>query len=290
MKKSIFTLLLATFYLLVQGQSITVNDAPGSCYAALSFSPNGTVMSKNAYSNGSNTLEWNGAQWEIFNGSVVTHTNSTDLGLNPPCNGWTLTAAGEVACGTLSSSIKLTGASCTLPVELTSFTVNIKGKMVTLDWVTASELNNEGFDVQHSLNGTDWKSLDFVEGTGTTFEETRYSYEHQASNGTNFYRLIQEDFDGTISYSDIVSIKVSAPTAANVLVVPNFVVNNFRVTADESTAIYDIQIFDVNGRLVQQLFNVADNQTINVQDLTKGLYFVRIQNDLDYITHRILKQ
>ena len=100
-----------------------------------------------------------------------------------------------------------------VPVELTSFTVNSNGNTVELNWTTASELNNQGFEVERKTStDQDWVFLGFKEGKGTTTESQSYSYLDNVSDlqmGTISYRLKQIDFDGNYSYSDIVEVDVN---------------------------------------------------------------------------------
>jgi len=104
-----------------------------------------------------------------------------------------------------------------VPVELSSFTAeNVDGEVV-LKWQTATETNNQGFEVERSqkLNvksQTDWAKISFVEGKGTTTEMTEYIYKDKIINPGNYvYRLKQIDFDGTVSYSDEIEIDITGP-------------------------------------------------------------------------------
>jgi hypothetical protein len=104
-----------------------------------------------------------------------------------------------------------------VPVELSSFTVeNVEGEVV-LKWQTATETNNQGFEVERSQKSNvksqnEWTKISVVEGRGTTTELTEYSYKDKIiTPGTYVYRLKQIDFDGTVSYSDEVEIDVTGP-------------------------------------------------------------------------------
>jgi len=100
-----------------------------------------------------------------------------------------------------------------VPVELTSFTANADGNSVQLNWSTASELNNAGFEIQRkSPADQDWIVIGFEEGKGTTTETQNYTYlddvTYLEKGGIN-YRLKQIDFVGTYSYSEIVDVEIS---------------------------------------------------------------------------------
>ncbi len=114
-------------------------------------------------------------------------------------------------CGTGGAIVK--GFSDPLiPVELTSFTANSVGNNIVLNWTTATETNNKGFEIERRFEGTSWTTIGFVEGNGTTTEISSYSYEDTPQeNGILDYRLKQIDFDGTYEYSSIVEVSVQVP-------------------------------------------------------------------------------
>jgi hypothetical protein len=100
-------------------------------------------------------------------------------------------------------------AQILVPVELTSFNALIKDEGVLLEWTTATELNNRGFEIQRNQS-SNWTTIGFVEGRGTTTEITNYQFFNDLS-GLNSsvklqYRLKQVDFGGTFSYSNIIEI------------------------------------------------------------------------------------
>jgi hypothetical protein len=97
-----------------------------------------------------------------------------------------------------------------LPVELTSFTANVRGNFVVLDWSTSTEKNNKGFEVQRKNSSAkeNWQEIAFVEGNGTSTEPHTYSYtDHITVFGQYIYRLKQVDFDGSFEYSNEVEIQ-----------------------------------------------------------------------------------
>jgi photosystem II stability/assembly factor-like uncharacterized protein len=102
---------------------------------------------------------------------------------------------------------KYIGPPFPVPVELTSFIATANGKEVILNWTTATEINNQGFEIERSEDNISFNNIGFVPGFGTTTEPKSYSYSDQSVNsGTNYYRLKQIDFDGSYEYSDVVEI------------------------------------------------------------------------------------
>ena len=84
-----------------------------------------------------------------------------------------------------------------VPVELTSLTAIANGKEVTLNWSTATELNNQGFEVQRKFGSNDFVTVAFVKGQGTTTHQNEYSFaDKNLDEGKYFYRLKQMDYCG----------------------------------------------------------------------------------------------
>jgi hypothetical protein len=104
-----------------------------------------------------------------------------------------------------------------VPVELVSFNARVEGNDVSLSWITASETNNSGFEIERShtstsLSMTKWEKIGFIEGKGTTTEKQFYSFiDKNLAPGKYQYRLKQIDFDGSFEYSNIVEVEVGIP-------------------------------------------------------------------------------
>lgn len=107
-----------------------------------------------------------------------------------------------------------------IPVELVSFNALVRGNDIELKWITASEINNKGFEIEKCLTQTpfkgegfiDWISLGFVKGNGTSTEMNSYEFVDQnLEPGKYTYRLKQIDYDGNFSFSNIVEAEIFAP-------------------------------------------------------------------------------
>lgn len=100
----------------------------------------------------------------------------------------------------------------TVPVELTSFAAAVSGRDVTLNWATATELNNKGFEVQRKSDNNEFVTIGFVQGSGTTVEAQSYSFtDNNLEFGSYSYRLKQVDLNGNFEYSDEVLVDITAP-------------------------------------------------------------------------------
>ncbi|NUN07648.1 MAG: S8 family serine peptidase [Ignavibacteriaceae bacterium] len=99
-----------------------------------------------------------------------------------------------------------------VPVEGWTFIAGQEGGDITLKWQTVSENNNKGFEIQRSPDKSNWKSLAFVDGNGTTLLPHSYQYtDKSAPVGRNYYRLKQIDFSGGISYSEVLEARKILP-------------------------------------------------------------------------------
>jgi hypothetical protein len=171
-----------------------------------------------------------------------------------------------------------------VPVELTSFAASILGTDVRLSWMTATELNNRGFDIERSNDQNSWEKIGFVEGSGTTTEMKYYSYtDKKLDAGKYFYRLKQVDFDGTYEYSSVVEAEITIPLEyALQQNYPNpfnpSTKINFSLAADSKVM---LKIYDILGQEVTTLFNGdlsagEHNLDFNASGLNSGVYLYRL--------------
>jgi len=161
----------------------------------------------------------------------------------------------------ITAAFVFMGYSDIVPVELTSFTGTVLDNCVLLNWTTATELNNQGFDIERSTSTQNWAKIGYVPGFGTTTERRAYSFvDKNVSTGHYNYRLKQIDFDGTFAYSDEVGVEVDF-TPSNYELFQNYP-NPFNPTTTIQFQVPEagdvsIVIYDMLGQVVKELF--ADN-------------------------------
>jgi len=174
-----------------------------------------------------------------------------------------------------------------VPVELTSFTAVSQNQQVTLNWATSSELNNNGFEVQRSIANSEFITIGFVRGNGTTSNQNEYSYvDRNISTGNYSYRLKQIDFNGVFEYSDAIEVEV--------LNLDSYVLNqNYPNPFNPSTKIayvlkaktnVKISVMNTLGEEVAVLVNQTQEQgyhqlDFNASNLPSGIYFYSLQTD-----------
>ena len=177
-------------------------------------------------------------------------------------------------------------APTTLPVELTTFTAQLDGTDLRLDWQTASETNNAGFEVQHRAPGAAaFETAAFVAGAGTTIEAQRYSHRLVGlAPGTHRVRLKQLDYDGSFEYSAELEVSVELPSTH---VVSAVYPNPFNPEARLSVGVQraqqvEVSLYDALGRQVRVLFagrlEAAATRSVVVdgRGLRSGTYLLRV--------------
>lgn len=129
------------------------------------------------------------------------------ISLNPLTPGQTYYIAADGFAGD-NCAWEFTGTGIILPIELASFEGFNNGHEVELYWTTASEINNDYFTVQRTLDGRTYEDIGIVSGAGTSYETNYYSfYDHNPYKATSYYRIKQTDFDGKFKYTDVIAIK-----------------------------------------------------------------------------------
>ena len=179
-----------------------------------------------------------------------------------------------------------------LPVELTSFTASVDKNIVTLNWNTATELNNQGFEVERSQKSEiksqyEWEKIGYVPGFGTTGESRSYSFvDRDLEPGKYSYRLKQIDYDGTFEYSQKVRVEIASLTPTEFSLEQNYP-NPFNpVTTIKYNLpvknLVTLKIFNILGEEIKTLVNeikeAGSHQVeFSANNLPSGIYFYRIK-------------
>lgn len=114
-------------------------------------------------------------------------------------------------------SEKIKEISTLLPIELTSFTAMATDYGFVFNWVTASEVENDYFTLEYSIDGVDFNEIDYVHGAGTTSETSEYEYRWDEAPKFDvvYFRLKQTDYNGEYSYSDVIAASRKKSSGAN---------------------------------------------------------------------------
>ncbi|HMN17464.1 MAG TPA: T9SS type A sorting domain-containing protein [Ignavibacteriaceae bacterium] len=175
-----------------------------------------------------------------------------------------------------------------VPVELLSFSSFVVDDDVTLNWSTATETNNAGFQIERSkkleVRSEEWNSIGFVNGSGTTTKIKSYSYKDEnLAAGKYLYRLKQIDLDGTFEYSNIIEAEVLSPSEFILEQnYPNPFNPNTRIQyAIGSKQFVSLKIFNSLGEEVASLVNEEKSAgfykiDFNASHLSSGIYYYKI--------------
>lgn len=172
-----------------------------------------------------------------------------------------------------------------VPVELTSFTAVPKGAEAELSWTTATETNNQGFDVERMSVGGVFEKVGYVPGFGTTTEPKSYSFvDSKVGSGNYTYRLKQVDFDGSFSYSQTIEVEIVAPSSFTLE-------QNYPNPFNPSTTIrfsipveteVTLNVYNTLGQEVAEIINSRLKEgyhevEFDAGTLTSGIYFYRLE-------------
>ncbi|WP_255593846.1 T9SS type A sorting domain-containing protein [Pontibacter sp. HSC-14F20] len=200
---------------------------------------------------------------------------------------------------TLSIVIRLLGDEpviIPLPVELVYFTATVRNNQAHLEWLTASELDNDRFEIERSLDARSFEMVGTVKGKGTTSLESKYTFTDRTPvQGTVYYRLKQVDLDGQFAYSNVIA--VNAKGLARELATqayPNPFQDVIKVTLTAPEAqVAAMTIYDINGRRVMtkdlDLDAGVNMLELKLNQLQSGMYILKVVGAGMESTTRIMK-
>ena len=231
--------------------------------------------------NGNITLDFpSGNTISSFPGSIPLSIQTSG---NVTLGSYTITIQGTGPGGAPPVHRRTITLDVIVPVELTSFAAASDKNDVILTWNTATELNNQGFEIQRKITG-EFERVGFVEGRGTTTEAQNYLFrDKDLLSGNYTYRLKQTDFDGSFAYSDEVEIEISQP---NVFYLGQNYPNPFNPSTNIKYSIpadgnVTLKMYDILGEEVSTLVNEYQQAgTFDVvfdgSNLSSGVYYYQL--------------
>ncbi len=271
------------------------------------FGANGT------FSAGTGTVNFNGTSVQTvgaYTYNNLTINNSAGATIATP--GITVNGILDLVSGVLNNSNPITlgpsgtiqnnggSLSIPLPVELTSFTAVLQGTSALLNWATATETNNSGFQIERSIEGSGvWIEVAFVNGAGTSSSPKTYSYEDKnLAPGAYVYRMKQVDNDGASKYYTATMPKVDAGVSNALQLGGNFP-NPFNPTTNIQFSVPEngyasLKVYNMLGQEVATLFSGMATAghfipaTFNASRLASGIYFARLQYNGKSLVQRML--
>ena len=171
-----------------------------------------------------------------------------------------------------------------LPIELTRFDATTKGQSVNVSWATASEKNNDHFDVQRSATGEDFATIGTVKGQGNSSNAHEYTFtDGHPLAGQTYYRLRQVDIDGSTSYSPVVAVQRSSVAAAY----PNPTAGSITLPASSDPIRY--RVLNNVGQILLT-GQGAGSEQLNISSLPRGTYFLELTSSTGSHTQRISRE
>ncbi len=190
------------------------------------------------------------------------------------------------------------GGGPPIPVELVSFSADYNSGNVNLSWITATELNNSGFDVERKTETGEWNKITFIQGNGTTTEAKHYFFNDNIENlkaSKLFYRLKQIDYDGSFEYSNVIEVDIDLPTKFNLEQnYPNpfnpVTLIKYEIPHKSSVS---LKIFDMLGNEISTLINEEKDAgyyqiDFDASRLSSGIYFYTLQTGNSFITKKMI--
>jgi len=196
--------------------------------------------------------------------------------------------------GASESTVFCVPAGGGLPIELTYFEATAKEDAVQLEWETAMEENNEYFQIERSIDGKNWENVLKVAGQGDSNTDQYYNeIDENPFAGVSYYRLMQVDFDGAFTYSDVQVVEMEARTInteINVFPVPanDFITLETNQDLDQA----DVRILNSMGiALNVNALNKSNNSIrFDISQLQMGVYFLSIAQDGEVTTKKFFVQ
>jgi hypothetical protein len=179
-----------------------------------------------------------------------------------------------------------------LPVEFLFLTIKNNTKYVILSWSTVSELNNQGFEIERSVDKERWRLIGFKKGNGTTTETHNYTFVDDlvgVNSSKLYYRLKQIDFDGSFKYSDILEVRVNIPNKFELYQnYPNpfnpatKIKYSIPSVGTQRAVSIQLKVYDILGNEVATLVNEEKQAgkyevEFNAEGLSSGIYYYTLK-------------
>lgn len=224
-----------------------------------------------------------------FNGSTTVSLNFTNVTQIDVTSNFLFSNAEQMVFD------KITILGAVVPIELIAFEGQSFTDRIELNWKTASELNNEKFEIETSRNGKEFQKIGEINGNGTTDEQQAYSFNvENPIKGTSYYRLKQIDFDGQSEYSQVISLNFKGENREVGVFYPN-PSNSGLINLDYFAQHDDkirVSVYDMTGKLVlnqiQQVIKGNTNLSFDFQSLNTGIYIVEIRGNSNLSQQKII--
>ena len=179
------------------------------------------------------------------------------------------------------SQFMLVSPATVLPVTLIDFTLQANQKNIVLFWSTALEINNKGFAIERSINGTAFTQIGFINGKGNSSSRTSYTFtDNFVQPGVlYYYRLRQINTDNREAFSPIRNTRINASAGVEVTVSPNPASDHINIFISGTSSKATIELISAGGQKIKQVNNINAYDGIynlSIPTLAKGVYSIRV--------------
>lgn len=187
-------------------------------------------------------------------------------------------------------------ANAALPVTLIAFEGHSEGDKTLLSWITATEKNNDKFEVERSRNGRDFTTVGTVKGAGNSMNLNHYSFETPiAGDLIAYYRLKQYDENGVYTFSPVITIKNQKPTTQIGECFPNPSSGNLMIQyAKMNEGDITLQVFNAENKELDArtyaVIKTATDVAFDFSALPQGIYFIKLTTPLHSEFRKFVKQ
>jgi hypothetical protein len=246
----------------------------------------------NFYQGNNNLYFGTGRRWKlIFNdGSkaevIIDDTQtgvsgSGDRAIQESPGTWTVGNSGDGTPGAQG------GDNSSLPIELLSFGAVKHDKGVLLEWTTATEINNDYFTIERSVDGVSFEEITRIAGAGNSLQEIEYNaWDLETTQSTVYYRLKQTDFDGEFTYSKTIVLVSSSDDLAIDQITHLDQLLNIQLNQLASNVL--LELYDANGRLVYKELQNQSDIKISTAPFQSGIYVLRIVSNEAVINRKLV--
>jgi hypothetical protein len=176
-----------------------------------------------------------------------------------------------------------------LPVDLLDFSAKYNNDRVYLEWITASEIDNDYFIIERSDDGILFNEIIKVDGSGNSNSIKKYTdVDKDPLGGISYYRLKQVDFNGEYSYSEIQQIFILNTQLSDVLVYPVPARSKLYFKLLNIKGVYVYQLYNSSGMLISEGKTNSDINSIDVSAMSKGLYYLKINTSRNAIIKKVV--
>jgi len=215
--------------------------------------------------------------------------------------------SGDLTSGSISSTLPFNSYSPItfgtktndnpLPVELLNFEGFCTNGSINLQWITSSEINNDHFEIERSVNGSDWKNIGSVDGAGNSNSEIQYTFaDRNILEGVIYYRLRQVDYDGSSKLSDIIQVRCAFESLNPIIFIyPNPFSDELTMDIENwNMDQLEIEMFDILGKKIGQwtLKNVNSHviHQLNPGNLPPAMYLIKIKTSDGVVVRKVEKK